>query len=177
MGFNVLGDDDRMWLNLGGWGNTQHAIEQGAADGHGLASRQIPGRIETDRWYDVRVEVGRRNVRCYLDGKLILDSEYPQPRTLYAVAGLNKNADEVILKVVNAAPLAQPCGIDLAGAETVQPSAESIVLTSEKPTDENSLDEPLKVAPVTRTIQIPGKQFDHAFPANSVTILRLKIGR
>ena len=66
-----------------------------------ILGNEVRGRIETDRWYDIRIEVAGK-VRCYLDGKLIHDINYPITQTLYAVAGLNKTGDEVILKVVNA---------------------------------------------------------------------------
>jgi len=173
--FHVLGDEDATWLNLGGWGNTLHAIEQSTGGGHVVISRQVPGSIETGRWYDVRIELSGQNMRCYLDGKLIQDVTYPIPQPLYAVAGLNKTADEVILKVVNAANNDQETDIHLAGAKEIQPSATAIVLTSEKPTDENTLDNPTKVVPVTQSLNNAGKDFKHKFPANSVTILRLKI--
>jgi alpha-N-arabinofuranosidase len=62
--------------------------------------------------------------------------------------------------------------INLAGA-SIQKSAEMIVLTSEKPTDENSLDNPTKVAPVTKTVEIAGPKFKMSFAPNSLTILRI----
>jgi alpha-L-arabinofuranosidase len=49
-----------------------------------------------------------------------------------------------------------------------------IVLTSEKPTDENSLEEPLKVSPKTETLKLSGTKFKHTFPGNSLTILRVR---
>ena len=114
-------------------------------------------------------------MRCYLDGKLIQDVTYPIPQPLYAVAGLNKTADEVILKVVNSANNVQETDIHLAGVKEIQPSATAIVLTSEKSTDENTLENPAKVVPVTQSLNNAGKDFRHKFPANSVTVLRLKI--
>jgi len=40
--------------------------------------------------------------------------------------------------------------------------------------DENSLELPLKVAPVNGTIHNAGRSFRHTLPANSLTVLRLK---
>ena len=31
----------------------------------------MPSRIETGRWYDLKVEVQGRHVTCYLDGKVM----------------------------------------------------------------------------------------------------------
>jgi alpha-L-arabinofuranosidase len=58
-------------------------------------------------------------------------------------------------------------GVELAG------TGAATVLTG-KPNDENSLQEPTKVAPVTTKLDGVKADFSHAFPAQSVTILRLK---
>ncbi len=173
--FNAQPDNQLMWWNIGGWGNTRHALERRTSSGNVPFGNDAQGRIQNNRWYDIRVEVGRQNVRCYLDGKLIHDVKYPVIQSLYAVAGLNKAADELILKVVNTAFADQETDIRLAGADKVQPSGTAIVLSSEKPSDENTLQNPTKVSPVTHQFQNAAKDFKHTFPADSVTVLRLKI--
>jgi alpha-N-arabinofuranosidase len=62
----------------------------------------------------------------------------------------------------------------LAGAN-FRPNATAIVLASDKPEDENTLEQPTKVKPVTRKLNDAGAAFHHTFPANSVTVLRLKL--
>jgi alpha-L-arabinofuranosidase len=64
--FGSPGDDTHSWWNLGGWGNTKHAIQTPDVE-----SPQIDGSIETGRWYDIKVEVQGPAVKCYLDGKLV----------------------------------------------------------------------------------------------------------
>jgi alpha-L-arabinofuranosidase len=173
--FNVQDDNEMLMWNLGGWANTKHVLDHRFGGGNVLLGKEVPGKIEDDRWYDIRIEVRARNVRCYLDDKLTNEISYPSNPPLQAVAGLNKTADELILKVVNSSYVAQETDIHLAGADKVQPSATSIVLASEKDTDENTLENPTKVAPVTQSLDNVAKEFKHSFPANSVTILRLKI--
>jgi alpha-L-arabinofuranosidase len=173
--FNVQDDNEMMLWNLGGWANTKHVLDHRFNGGNVLLGKEVLGRIENDHWYDIRIEVSASNVRCFLDDKLINEIDYPSLQTLYSVAGLNKTGDEVILKVVNASQAAQETDIHIAGADTVQPSGTAIVLTSEKPTDENTLENPAKVAPVTHQIEDAAKDFNYTFPANSVTVLRLKI--
>ena len=78
-GFLVLfraDGDNFYWFNAGGWSNTQHAIEKGTA-GHGrwsvLNGLQVPGSIETDRWYDVRIRCEGSHFRVWLDGNSVFD--------------------------------------------------------------------------------------------------------
>ena len=87
----------KSWWNIGGWGNTRHAIEMG-----GDRRPDVPGRIETGRWYDIRIELQGANIKCYLDGKLIHDVKLPAMKSLYASATRVQSTGEVILKVVNA---------------------------------------------------------------------------
>ena len=79
----------------------------------------------------------------------------------------------MILKVVNASRVTQDTELELRGVHDVEPRAKIIVLSAANPTDENSLTEPTKVAPVSETIDGAAANFRHSFPANSVTILRL----
>lgn len=64
--FGVPDADTKSWWNLGGWDNTRHSLELPGAE-----SDAVPGRIETGRWYDIRIEVQGTTVRGFLDGKLI----------------------------------------------------------------------------------------------------------
>jgi alpha-L-arabinofuranosidase len=173
--FHAQDDANLTWWNIGGWGNAEHGLEQIAGGSSSMLGKHVPGSIETGRWYDIRVELKGRNIKCYLDGKLIHDVNYPPQKTLFAVSGLSKNKDEVIVKVVNAAFAPQKVELKLAGAKDIEPQATRIVLTSEKSDDENSLDQPLKVAPVTETFAGAGAKNSLTLPANSVTVLRFKL--
>jgi alpha-L-arabinofuranosidase len=167
--FLVQDENAKAWWNLGGWGNTRHGIEMDGIGGH-----DVPGTIETGRWYDIRVEVKDATVRCFLDGKLIHDVKWQATKPLYAAASQAKRAHEVILKVVNVSSSDQETDLQLEGAK-VSPTASAIVLASDTPEDENTLDQPLRVRSVTLTLEHAGAAFRHTFPANSVTVLRLKL--
>jgi alpha-L-arabinofuranosidase len=52
----------KSWWNLGGWGNTQHGLEL-----PGMGIERVTGRIETGRWYDIKIELRGPTVKCYLD--------------------------------------------------------------------------------------------------------------
>jgi alpha-L-arabinofuranosidase len=51
--------------------------------------------------------------------------------------------------------------------------AKAWVLTSASPDDANSFETPTKVAPREETVTIAGPRFPPAFPAHSLTVLRL----
>jgi alpha-L-arabinofuranosidase len=167
--FLVKDENTKAWWNLGGWGNTRHAIEMESISGHDVA-----GSIETGRWYDIRIEVQGATVKCFLDGKLIHDVKWSATKPLYAVASFAKRSHEVILKVVNVSRTDQETDLQLEGGK-VRPTARAIVLASDTPEDENSLDQPFRVKPITLALSPGGATFRHTFPANSVTVLRLKL--
>jgi alpha-L-arabinofuranosidase len=167
--FLIQNEGAKVWWNIGGWGNTRHGIEM-----EGITGDDVPGSIETGRWYDIRIETQGANVKCFLDGKLIHDVSFQTTKPLFAVASLAKRANEVILKVVNVSTVDQETDLRLEGGNS-RPTATAIVLASDHPEDENTLDQPTRVKPVTLTLNHAGAAFRHTFPANSVTVLRLKL--
>jgi alpha-L-arabinofuranosidase len=169
--FRVRDDDAKSWWNIGGWGNRRHAVEIG-----GVVGNEVPGKIETGRWYDIRIELQDAHLRCYLDGKLIHDIVYPSYPALHAVASRVNATGDVLLKVVNVSEKDQSTKLDLRGIQGVQSSASATLLTG-KPEDENTVEEPTRVAPTQGTISNAGSSFVHSFPANSVTVLRLKAAK
>ena len=176
--FHAENDGNFIWWNLGGWSNSHSAIER-CRDGHKYPLGQpAPVKIETNRWYDVRIEVAGKAIRCFLDGKLVTEAEDSAQTVspIYATASRELESGEVILKVVNASNGEQSLPVELQGAKDVSSSATAIVLTGQRE-DENSLDEPTKVAPVKRKVEQTGAKFTHTFPANSLTILRIKAGK
>jgi alpha-L-arabinofuranosidase len=167
--FRVGDENQKSWWNLGGWGNTRHAIEIG-----GEISPGVPGRIETGRWYDIRVELEGQRIRCFLDSKLVHDVTPPPMRSLYASATRSTASGTMILKVVNTSGQSLATEIRVQGVPKLAGPASAVTLTSANPTDENSLEHPSRVAPVERRVEVEGTAIHEAFPANSVTVIRVK---
>ncbi len=153
--------------NLGGWNNTLHGL-----DLTGQAER-IPGKIEDNRWYDVRIELKGATVKAYLNGKLVQQGERKPVTSLYAVAGRDEKNGEVILDVVNPTNEACVANINLRGVDLVATMGKALVLSG-APGDENSLQAPGKVVPREENVNDVKANFAHTFPAHSFTILRLK---
>ncbi len=167
--FLVQDEEAKGWWNIGGWDNTRHGIEM-----EGLYAEGVAGHIETNLWYDIRIQLTETGIKCYLDDALIHDVRYPQTKALYASASRTKGGHELILKVVNGSTQTQSTDLNFTGAR-FGAMAKEIVLSSQRPEDENSLDHPDKVAPRTSTFALTGPTFRREFPGNSVTILRLPL--
>jgi alpha-L-arabinofuranosidase len=169
--FHIVGDEDRTWWNLGGWNNTQDALENGGT------IDPKPGHIETGHWYDIRVEISGKHVKCFLDGQLVHDVNYVsngQIKALYACASQDEKTGDVIVKVVNASAKPVETELDLTGATKLTGQGKAIILTSENPTDENTLEEPTKVSPKMEPMRFTGNSLTREFPGNSFTVLRLE---
>ena len=78
--FNVVDDQNWTWWNVGGWGNTRHAVESCVGGVKTTLGTSVNGRIETNHWYDVRVELKGDRVRCYLDNQLVHEVRYASPQ-------------------------------------------------------------------------------------------------
>jgi alpha-L-arabinofuranosidase len=160
---------ERNWWNIGGWGNTEHAIEfnQSSIGPH------VPGSIETNRWYDIKVSLDGARIRCYLDGKLIHDETVSMPQRFFAVAGRDEPGGALVIKAINAAGEPVSGTINLAGVKHVAFGASLTVLKSNQASDNNSLENPKKIVPVSSIMPMSGNTFTHEFPAYSLSIIRL----
>ena len=161
---------EKYWWNLGGWGNQQHAIELNQT----AVGQPVPGTIESDRWYDVKIELAGNRIRCYLDGVLVHDVTSTPPERFFVTAGRDEADGSLVLKAINASAESQAATLHIRGLERIAPTANVTVLTSAKPTDNNSLRRPQAVVPAETQIDGVGPEFAHEFPPNSLTILRLK---
>ncbi len=162
-------DGRRVQFNIGGWGNRRHALQ--AADA--IVGDPASGGVETGRWYDVMVETRGREARAYLDGTLVAAYTFPRVDTVLAIAGRNDTTGDIIVKVVNTSDRPARLAVTVSGAPRILTGGHVTTLTSAKPTDENSFDEPTKVVPVTRPLTVSAEAFAHDFPAYSLSILRL----
>ena len=172
--FHVQDNANRIWWNIGGWGNSHTALER-FQDGANHELGSVPITVETGRWYDIKIDVQGRRIRCYLDGKLITDvTDEPNgpPFPLYAAASRDLKTGDIILKIVNTSAALQPLQVDLKGAKGVAKSALATMISGE-PGDVNSLAAPENIAPKPLAIMGTGVSFVHDFPAHSVTVLRL----
>lgn len=169
-GFIIRFDEhDGHWMqwNLGGWSNTETAFQK---DGE-VVSKRLPHKIETDRWYDIRIEREGDTMRGYLDGKLVQEYRDAGAPDLTAIAGIDRKAKELVIKVVNGSDEARLVNLDL-GSTKVGQTTKTITLTGPSLATENTFTSPNTVAPITSTAPWNGS---YTFAPRSVTVLRLAI--
>jgi alpha-L-arabinofuranosidase len=93
---------------------------------------------------------------------------------LYVTASREQKSGEIILKVVSNASRPTAADVRIEGIQQIARQGTMIVLAGAKLTDENSLAEPKKVAPVSSSLKGVSTSFKHTFAPYSLTVLRLK---
>ena len=74
--FRWLDEKNYFVWNVGGSSNKHHAVQRVKNGGQARnVSKQVNGSVETNKWYDIKIELTGPRIRCYLDGKLINDVE------------------------------------------------------------------------------------------------------
>jgi alpha-L-arabinofuranosidase len=169
--FGATDEQNYYWWNIGGWDNTQHAIEQIRGDMKTqLVERR--GSIRDNTWYTMKVELSPGRIRCWLNDELIHDYEMAPPAVSVS-STLDKSANQVIVKLVNPTEEAVETKIYLDGVDRVQASAQ--VKTVAGPGNaRNSRQNPDAVKTVTEAMTV-GKEFEHTIPAMSVQFIRVKL--
>lgn len=170
---HVDDSDNYVWFNIGGWGNTRTGIEIMAEGDKQTVGEPSDFKVETDRWYDLKLEVKGDEIRGYVDGKLLCSAkDIRKPvNTVFATASRDKKSGDVIIKLVNGGATSQQTQVHLNGLSSVKTATAQVL--SGQPADENSLDAPTKVAPRTVKVDATGGNFTYDAPAYSVTVLRI----
>ncbi|MEU4619916.1 alpha-L-arabinofuranosidase C-terminal domain-containing protein [Actinoplanes sp. NPDC023801] len=159
------------WWNLGGWNNTQGAVEKGITS----AKEQIltkPNTVTTGQTYDLKVQVRGTKVTLILDGvewASFDDNGVTEP--FAQVVTEDTKSGEIIVKVVNAQDTPAVTKIDLGGRKVAR-TAKQTVITGDPGEQNTRSAEP--ILPVTSTVGGIGSTFTREFPANSVTFLRIR---
>ena len=157
------------WLNIGGWGNSQHAVEMSL---NGSRSPLITkaGSIEKNKWYAIKIEVDRNSAKCYLDNKLLFDIPAPEGPVSASVTK-DDETNEMIFKMVNSGSKAIQTSVKIKGLNINQNI--KVISLSGLATQRNTITTPDQVSPGERMIHITNL-FDLTLPANSFQLFRIK---
>ena len=173
--FAVKDRDNYLHYNLGGFANTYTAVEH-AVNGAKTTVATSDTIIETNRWYDIEIQVEGERFRCYLDGELDCEGVLPKSYgPVYTTSGFDEETGDVILKLVNGSDEEQSVDISLENNPyEINPNASMIQLAYEgTPDEENSIEEPDKIVPANYEFTGAGDEFSMELPSYSFTILRL----
>ena len=97
-----------------------------------------------------------------------------QVPVLYFSATRSSSTGTIYLKVVNISPTPQTVNIDFKGARSVAPDGTSVVLKSANPTDTNSIDDPVKIVPVTSKVSGIASNYSSTFAPYSINVLQVE---
>jgi alpha-L-arabinofuranosidase len=170
--FGVQESGELYWWNLGGWNNTQGAIQKGAGGSKEIVLAK-PNSIATGTSYDIRIEVRGTRVRLFLNGAewgSFTDDQVTEP--FAQVVTRDDRTGEMIVKVVNAQDTPAVTAIDLGGRK-VAGQARMTVITGDPQEQNTRSAEPIQ--PVTTTVGGIATTFTRTFAANSVTFLRIRV--
>ena len=171
--FNYVDEHNYCWLNFGGWGNTQHAIEQISSGGK-IQTDIKKGSVETGRWYDVTLTVSGDSVKAWLDQDLIFDTVLKRNTSLgvYSSATIDEPSGELIVKVVNSQEEGTSARLNISNFNVK--SAKVIRLRANSGEDENTLQQPTNIYPTEHELSPECNTVDVELPAYSLNIIRIK---
>lgn len=178
--FRASDPQNQFWWNIGGWDNSRTAIEETVDGNKQELDGSVPMQIESDRWYDLRLEVKGQQIKTYIDGKLVNDvtaKPASHRRALFASATKVNASNEVIVKLVNMTGDETNATIDLQGITGLTAGGKAFVIAGDSPTDQNDLAHPTKVATKEEAIDETSAKFDRKLAPWSVTLLRLKAAK
>ena len=160
-----LGDAGRMSLKF------EHTV---GWSGETLGACDL-GPIDPLHWYEISVKTQGPLLECRVDGRLVLSVRMRDLPAITSVITRVKSSGTVIIKAVNTLPTPQEVAFDLCGFPELASDGDQVLLCSTNPDDENSLEEPLNVAPKSSRVTGVGNKFVRTLVPNSVTVLRLKV--
>lgn len=164
-------------VNIGGWNNHTTAIQpmrRGRVND--VLGRRVNQTIETGKWYDVKIVVTPTAATLYVDGQEMTVARPVSATRHFCQTGYDETTNELIIKVVNGTEQPYRRSFTIDGASNVMPTGRVITLCGNA-YDENTFEQPTKLAPKTALFGKFGKQFSYEFAPMSFTILRVKVGK
>ena len=168
--FYYAAQDNFIWWNLGGWNNTQHAIEL-CSGGSKRTLTKLSGSLNQGQTYHLRIVKKGQDVYCYVDNSLYHHITLPDTRKVYACAALNQTEDTLIVKLINQGASEQAT----LRFKDFQWTGQAIqqVLSSTSGADENSMTNREMVKP-TQWSNV-SELSNVLLPSHSLTIMRIPV--
>lgn len=97
--FNYQDSKNYFWWNIGGWNNTQDAVER-CVNGSKTTIDPKTFTVNNDQWYDLEVDVRDGQVTCKRDGATVHTFSLPVERSVYQSVQLDTLSNQLIVKLV-----------------------------------------------------------------------------
>lgn len=171
--FNYVDPQHYCWVNFGGWGNTQHGLEQISGSGKSQTATKR-GRVEAGRWYDVTLTVSGDSVKAWLDSDLVFDTvlKHDTSTGVFSSATIDDQTGELIVKVVNSQAEGTTARLNISNFAVKR--AKLIQLRANTGYDENTLQQPTNISPTEHELSPECNAVDVELPAYSLNIIRIK---
>jgi alpha-L-arabinofuranosidase len=171
--FNYVDPQHYCWVNFGGWGNTQHGLEQISGSGKSQTATKR-GRVEAGRWYDVTLTVSGDSVKAWLDNDLVFDTvlKHDTSTGVFSSATIDDQTGELIVKIVNSQAEGTTARLNISNFAVK--SAKLIQLRANTGYDENTLQQPTNISPTEHELSPECNAVDVELPAYSLNIIRIK---
>ena len=161
-------------INLGGWNNSQSAIERVTNGAGTVVSQTSSFKVTTNKWYDIKVVLKEGNkIECFIDGESILKCSMNNTDRIQAISGYDEESGETVVKVVNGTAKTQNINIVL-NCRNITTIGKAITLSSSSLSNENSMANPTAIIPVETIFASFSSNFAYNFKPYSFTILRIK---
>jgi alpha-L-arabinofuranosidase len=149
-----------LFAHVDGWQWTPDLIWVDNLRSYGSANYQVQKLYSTNK--------GTHTVPALFNSKPLTGQD-----SLYASAVIDKNTNDVIIKVVNSSPVEKATCFAFEGVKKLDVQASVTILTGESLDKVNSLDKPLEISPVTSRVDIKRKKLDISLKPNSLTVIRV----
>jgi alpha-N-arabinofuranosidase len=78
--FRAADEENFYWMNLGGWGNSQHALEKEVKGRREVVTDFVKGSVAENKWMPIKVKVTGNRIEVFMNGEAILNySDSNQP--------------------------------------------------------------------------------------------------
>ncbi|SFB04206.1 Alpha-L-arabinofuranosidase [Cohnella sp. OV330] len=170
--------DDRHHLqwDIGGWQN-QDSMIHAVVGGRGSVLTQSLFEVQNGVEYDLALRVTGRKIVASIDGVVVAETEDHMPyiEPLYYSASLEEATGDTIVKIVNVRGASETVELAFEGVASDRALvAEVHELSGYDLEDENSFEQPAKIAPRTKNLTVEGPAFAYEFPKHSVTVIRVR---
>ena len=175
--FNYADGKNFDWLNLGGWSNTRTAVETTLGGVRNTQEGARDDHYETDRWYDIQLDVDGDDIVAKVDGKVVYQGKKKstQMHGVYCNSTLDEKTNTLYTKIVNLCSTGTQGTLNLASGTAEK--AEMVRLAGMSGEDENTIQYPNNIVPRPAKVLIAeeGKQLTFPVAPFSVNIITTKL--